>query len=187
MRRVLTFGFMLLLLVLLKPAPAASLAEPLIITSAGQSSDILLTRQFFMRAGLAEPLIDAKLVADSLQNVETLVIVVGGSVKGLGQASDAGDLEQQRVNELLDKAENDHIQVLCLHVGREGRRGPLSDRFIEPVARRATRTLVLEGGNADGLFSDIATETGIPLIEVVDYKECVTQINALFGWELPDR
>lgn len=170
-----------------RPAMAARFAEPLVVTSAGQSGDLLLVRQFLIRAGLPDPRIEARLVADSLAGVETLVVVAGGSAKGLGQAKDAGTQELERIAALLDKAEAEHIQVFCLHVGREGRRGPLSDQFIDPVARRSNQLLVLDGGNEDGLFSTIAEETGIPLIEAADYKDCVTQLNRLFGWELPER
>ncbi len=179
----------LLLIGLLLPltSQAARLAEPLVITSAGQSSDLLLSRQFFLKAGLEQPRLEAQLSADSLEGVETLVVVVGGSTKGLGQAKDAGEQELARVEALMTRAAELQVQVLCLHVGREARRGAVSDPFITPVASRAAQILVLEGGNADGLFSTISTETGIPLIEAVDYKDCVTQINALFGWEMPER
>jgi hypothetical protein len=184
MFRVCTF---LLLLLLSLPLQAARFGEPLRITSAGQGSDILIARQLFLRAGLAEPAVDARLPADSLAGVETLVVVVGGSAKGLGQAKDAADAELARVDALLDASAERRIQVLCLHLGRENRRGPLSDLFIRPVAERAQHLLILEGGDTDGYFRGVAEERGVPLAVSADYVELVQQINALFGWKLPPK
>lgn len=169
------------------PALAARFGEPLLITSAGQGNDVLIARQLFLRAGLENPPVEAKLVADSLGAVETLVVVVGGSAKGLGQAKDAADQELARIDALLTLAAERRIQVLCLHVGRENRRGPLSDVFIEPVAARSQQLLVLDGGNVDGLFTRISEEQGVPLTEAVDYVELVERINALFGWKMPGK
>lgn len=181
------FPPLLAALLLALPVFAARFGEPLLITSAGQGNDVLIARQLFLRAGLENPPVDAKVVADSLGGLETLVVVVGGSAKGLGQAKDAADLELARVAALLDVAAERRIQVLCLHVGRENRRGPLSDVFVRPVAERAQQLLVLEGGNEDGLFTALAEEKGVPLGEAADYVELVQRINALFGWKMPEK
>ena len=166
---------------------AASFSDKLLLTSAGRSSDVLIARQIFSRAGLEEPRMLQEATADSLEGVETLVFVLGGSGKGLGQAQDAADLELARIDGLLAAAEEAGIRIVSIHLGREARRGALSDQFILPVAPRSQHLLVIDGGNKDGLFSTFAEEGGIPLTICADYVEMVDQVNQLFGLKKPER
>jgi hypothetical protein len=154
--------------------------EPALVTSAGQSSDLLLARQFFNKAGVACRAA-AHAGADSLAGARTLVLVVGGSSKGLGQAKDAAGAEQARVAALLKKARAQRLPVLCLHIGREARRGPLSDPFITPVVPQAQQVLVLAGGNKDGLFGRLAAPAKVPVAEAADYREVVARLGEWFG------
>ncbi len=183
MKRIVTL--LALALVLAQGTFAASFSEPLIVTSAGQSNDLLIARQIFIRAGLEDPQLDALLLPDSLGALQTLVLVVGGSSKGLGQAQGAADEELTRVETLLTAAKEQQIRILCMHLGREARRGPLSDRFILPVLPHVEHLIVLEGGNTDSLFNKASEEFSFPLVEPHDYKAAVDEVNALFGWELP--
>ena len=161
-------------------APAPLFQEPVVITSAGQSSDLLLARQFFNKAGVGARA-SARFTADSLGGVKTLVLVVGGSSKGLGQAKDAAGAELTRIAALLKRARTSHVPVLCLHVGREARRGPLSDPFITPVVPQSQQVLVLAGGNKDGLFGRLAGPAKVPVAEAADYRDLVARISACFG------
>ncbi len=165
---------------------AATFSDRLLITSAGQSNDLLIARQIFLRAGCEEPRVLAKAHPDSLKGVETLVVVAGGSSKGLGQAKDATDLELDRVQGLIEAAAERRIRLVCLHLGRETRRGVLSDRFIEPAALASSQIIVLEGGNQDSLFTRLSREHDIPLIEAMDYVDVVQHVNRLFGWKMPE-
>jgi len=160
---------------------AARFVEPVAITSAGQSSDLLLARQFFAKAGLARPRGGAHFTADSLAGVRTLVLVVGGSSKGLGQAKNATGAELARIDALVKQARARRIPILCLHVGREARRGPLSDPFIRPVVPAASQVLVLAGGNKDQLFTRLAAPAKVPVQEAADYREIVARLGEYFG------
>jgi hypothetical protein len=161
---------------------AASLfSEPVVITTAGQSSDLLLARQFFTKAGVTKARASARFTADSLAGVKCLVLVVGGSSKGLGQAKNATDVELARVKALVQKAKTLKVPILCLHVGREARRGPLSDPFISPVVPSARQVLVLAGGNKDKLFTTLAGPAKVPVTEAADYREVVARVAEWFG------
>ena len=48
-----------------------------------------------------------------------------------------------------------------MHVGGEGRRGTLSDLFINAAAPYADGMIVVDGGNSDGLFNKYADERKI--------------------------
>ena len=166
---------------------AASFSDNLLITSAGQSNDLKIARQIFIRAGMENPQVDALIEADSLKDIETLVLVVGGSSKGLGQAQDATDIELARITALLEKAHEQRLNLLCMHLGRESRRGALSDKFITPVAAVSSQMIVLAGGNEDGLFSKINEENNIPLIVAVDFVDVIEHVNRLFGLKMPEK
>ncbi|MFA7330924.1 MAG: DUF6305 family protein [Candidatus Delongbacteria bacterium] len=161
-------------------AAAPRFSGPAVITSAGQSSDILLARQLFVKAGVPAR-VSEKFAADSLAGVKSLVLVLGGSSKGLGQAKNATDKELARVDALLKKARAARVPVLCLHMGGEARRGPLSDPFIKPVVGLCQQVLVLSGGNKDGLFTRLAQAGKVPLQEATDYKALVARIAEAYG------
>jgi hypothetical protein len=175
-----------LLLALALGLCAATFGDGVVITSAGQSNDILIAKQIFKQAGLDNLPSKPGLKADSLGRPETLVIVVGGSSKGLGSARDAVDTELARVNALLAAAAKAKVPVICMHLGRKTRRGPLSDPFIHAVAKSSATMIVIDGGNEDQLFTKVSREKEIPLIEAADYVETVDHIRRLFGLKKPD-
>lgn len=167
-----------------RPALAAGYPTPAVITSAGQSSDVLLAKQMFAKAGVAAR-VSEKLSADSLKGVKSLVLVLGGSSKGLGQAKGGTDQELTRVRNLLQKAKAAKIPVVALHIGGESRRGPLSDPFISPVAGQCDQVVVLAGGNKDKLFTKLTQTAKVPLHEAQDYKALVARIGSTWGAAQP--
>ena len=180
------FSCLGLILALALGLSAATFGDGIMLTSAGQSNDILIAKQIFKQAGLENIPSNPGLLADALGRPETLVIVVGGSSKGLGSARDAVDKELVRVNALLTAAGKAKVPVVCMHLGRKTRRGPLSDPFINAVAKHSATMLVIEGGNEDQLFSKVSREKEIPLIETADYVETVDHIRRLFGLKKPE-
>ena len=87
----------------------------------------------------------------------TLVIVVGGSSKGLGAAGVDAEQEQARVDAIIEKLQ-DSVTIVVAHIGGQARRGELSDGFINAVLPVADYIIVVEEGDADGLFSNYAAE-----------------------------
>lgn len=139
---------------------------PLLITSAGQSPDFnvitVLCKRYKIEEtskGLAE--------AEDIEDFKSIIFVLGGSTKGLGAAGIDEDGELKRIVSLLDKAEKENMFIIGIHIGGEGRRGPLSMKFIEPVSSRCDCLIVSKDGNADGYFTDIGKEHEI-LTFIVD-------------------
>ena len=66
-----------------------------------------------------------------------------------------------RAKALLDAAAKKGVKVLIMHVGGEGRRGTLSDLFINAAAPYADGMIVVDGGNSDGVFDKYADERKI--------------------------
>ncbi|MDP2359600.1 MAG: DUF6305 family protein [bacterium] len=167
------------------PAAPPPFREPVLITCAGQSSDLLLARQLFTKAGVSQARASSTLTADSLAGAQSLVLVVGGSSKGLGQAKNATDVELARIKGLIARARAAKLPILCLHVGREARRGPLSDPFITPVVPQSTQVLVLAGGNKDQFFTKLTAPAKVPLVEAADYRELTSRIAEAYGRPAP--
>jgi hypothetical protein len=145
----------------------AQFDQPLLITCIGQSADGQMVRVLAQRNGLNfnyDSLADAAAVG----SYRTLVLVVGGSSKGLGAAGINPDQEEQRAQALIAAARSSGAAILVMHVGGEARRGDLTDRFIRATAPQAGYLIVVADGNMDNIFSQIAGEN-IP----VDYPGSV--------------
>lgn len=141
----------------------AQFEQPLLITSVGQSADGQMVRVLAQRAGLNFTY-DSLAGADAVTSYKTVVLVVGGSSKGLGAAGIDLDQEEQRAQALIGAAKSGGIGVVVMHVGGEARRGDLTDRFVRATAPTADYLIVVADGNMDNIFGQIAGET-IP----VDY------------------
>jgi len=136
--------------------------EPILLTSCGQSADVLMMKTLMARDSLNfEYLANAK--ADDVAGNGSVVLVLGGSSKGLGAAKISEADESARVAAIVETAHKAKIPILAVHLGGMNRRGALSDPFNRLGAEAAQRILVVKGGNDDGLFSKIAEEKKIPL------------------------
>jgi hypothetical protein len=153
--------------------------QPVLITSAGQSAEVQLVSVLAKRAGLEATL--SKLAeAEELQNIKTVALVIGASLKGMGAAGLDVSEEMKRVSLLMEKAQEKNIPILCLHLGGEARRGQLSDEFITAFLPYAQMAIVLKSGNKDGLFTTICGENNIPLIEVEKTIDALEPLKQAF-------
>ena len=141
-----------------------------LITSVGQSAD---ARMIKVVAGKLQIICDFEQVAkpDVIKNYKILVVVVGGSSKGLGAAGIDKEQELVRAQELIKEAKVRSVKILVMHVGGEARRGALSDAFLNEVVPYADHLIVVENGNKDGYFTQISKEKEISI-------EFVTKILA---------
>ena len=158
--------------------PAFTSPPPMAITSCGQSPDAYTVSLLSKRAKI-EHTFDNVLKPEALKSFKTLVIVVGGSAKGLGEAGIDEKGELARVSQLLAKAKELGVKVLAVHVGGESRRGPLSDKFIDPVVAKADFVLATEDGNKDGAFTKAAKARNVSLVIVKQVAEVGPALKAV--------
>ncbi|MDD5088154.1 MAG: DUF6305 family protein [bacterium] len=137
-------------------------AEPILLTSCGQSADVLMMKTLLARDSLSFEFLPSA-TAENLPNMGSLLIVLGGSSKGLGAAKISEADEIARVTALTAAAEAAGIPILAAHIGGLNRRGPLSDPFNRLGAEQSSRLVVVKGGDDDGFFAKIAAEKSIPL------------------------
>jgi hypothetical protein len=162
MKHALHLGILFLLFSLAAFAADPVLTTPILLTSCGQSADVLMMKTLLTKDSLTFDY-NAMATAADLDGKQSVILVVGGSSKGLGAAKVSESDEMARVEKLLKAAQDAKMPVLVAHLGGEARRGELSDKFIKLGAENATAIVVVKGGDKDEFIAKIATEKSIPL------------------------
>jgi hypothetical protein len=166
-------------------APASALKAPIaqkpaLITTVGQSADIEMVKTVFERAAVpfkADP--QAKAAGLAASGAKTLVLVLGGSTKGMGAAGISTDTELARTTALLAEAKKLGLTVIGLHIGGEARRGPLSDAFIQAAVPACHYVIVVAEGDKDGFITRLCGSK-IPLDKVERTSKTVEPIQKAF-------
>lgn len=160
--------------------PAGVTAElPVAMTCPGQAPEGQLVKLIFGR--LKTPVkYDPFLEPTDLTGNKTLIIILGGSGKGLGVAGvDLRD-EMKRAEALIAEANAQKIKLIGIHTGGEDRRGEVSTKLIDLVAPKMSYIVVREDGNKDGLFTKLAGQHKIPLTLIKGTQELSDVFKALF-------
>jgi hypothetical protein len=150
------------------------------ITSCGQSPDALIVKVLCGREKI-KVAYEPALKPENLKDVGSLLIVLGASAKGLGEAGINESQEMERASAILDEAKKQGLGIIGIHVGGESRRGALSSKFIELAAPRTDMLIVTSDGNKDGRFTEISEENGIPLVVVEKTVEVGKELKRIYG------
>lgn len=153
---------------------------PILLTTGGQSADYQMVGTLMKNLGM-DYTMDNKATSAELGDAKTLIVVVGGSSKGLGAAGIDADQELARTEDLLSKADELGITVVALHTGGSARRGTLSDSFISPAFAAADIAIVVSEGDGDGLMSGILAGNSTPSAYVEQVADCIETLKTLFG------
>jgi hypothetical protein len=161
-------------------AASFTASEPVLLTSAGQSADVNMAKVLFDRNKVAQK--SAPLAGpDDLAGMKTLVVVIGGSTKGLGAAGLDTGKEAARVERLMAAAAAQKIPIIGMHIGGKARRGDLSDRFIALVAPRAAFFLAIREGDFDGFLTKMITGHNLNALMVDKLANLQEPIKTVFG------
>ena len=153
--------------------------SPILVTSGGQSADYQMIGTVMGKIGMDYTVSNLATSAD-LGDAKTLIVVVGGSSKGLGAAGIDADGELARLEELIDGAKSAGLSIIAMHTGGEARRGELSDKFITPIFEKADYAIVVAAGDEDGLMAGICASNGIPMDSIASISEVTTVLPAAF-------
>ncbi len=162
-----------------KPPLPKTYQQPVLLTSAGQAADVLILKGLCMRAGIAikyRPLA----TGDSLADMKALVLVTGGSSKGLGAAKGDASVEQDRVKKLIKTAQKAKLPILVFHIGGDARRGALSDPFNKLAGEAGEVVVVVKGGDDDGFFTKIVEKSKARFIPLENQAAAVPRLKELF-------
>ncbi len=174
-------------------AQTSTFESPAFIASVGQSAGAMQARVLADRAGL-EFTFEARPAPEMLEGHKTLIVVLGASTKGLGAAGVDVDSEIAWATQLFEKARESGMSIIAMHIEGGTRRGPSSDRINTTFAPMADH-LIVKGaapdqewteaeeanGNADGLFTTIAADDGIPITYISRTLDAVGALQQLFG------
>ena len=153
--------------------------QPILLTSCGQSADYQMVGTLMKNAGMDYE-VSALATSAELGDAKTLVVVVGGSSKGLGAAGIDADGELARADELLAAADEAGLTIIVMHTGGSARRGELSDKFIAPVFEYADYAVVVKDGDSDGMMAGICADKSIPVDLVDAITDVATVLPAAF-------
>lgn len=152
---------------------------PALVTSGGQSADYQMIATVMEKQGMEFTTNNLATSAD-LGDAKTLIVVVGGSSKGLGAAGIDADGELERLDELMTAAKDAGLSIIAMHTGGEARRGDLSDKFITPVFNMVDYAIVVSSGDSDGMMNDLCAGNGIPMDKIDSISDVVTVLPAAF-------
>lgn len=152
---------------------------PALVTSGGQSADYQMIATVMEKQGMDFTTNNLATSAD-LGDAKTLIVVVGGSSKGLGAAGIDADGELERLDELMTAAKDAGLSIIAMHTGGEARRGDLSDKFITPVFNMADYAIVVSSGDTDGLMAGLCSKNGIPMDSIESISDVVSVLPAAF-------
>ena len=153
---------------------------PAAITSLGQSPDAYTLNVLAKRAKLKIDY-NSLLPVKDVPHYKTLFMTVGASLKGFGSAGVNLDTEIKRGQEIIKTANENDVFLVIAHTGGEGRREQMSDKLLDKVAGKADYLIVLEDGNKDGYFTDVASENKIPLKLIGNIFEVQTVLKEMFS------
>ncbi|MCX7028127.1 MAG: DUF6305 family protein [Spirochaetes bacterium] len=145
---------------------AAFADKPAFVTAIGQSADFEMIKILLTRNKIpfkADTLVKAE---DLDGSTRTLILVVGGSSKGLGAAGISAEGEAARTQALLKRAKDLKMTIITVHVGGAARRGAMSDGFITLCMPLSDYAIVVEAGDQDGLFTKLSAQANIALTKV---------------------
>ena len=143
--------------------------ETVLLTPFGQSQDAnfinLMTKKNKVTYSLAVFPNDVK-----WDEVKSMIVVLGGSGKGLGAAGLDIPSELARCTALVAEAKKHNVKIVAMHIGGADRRGPNSAPFLT-FAGDADFVIVRADGNADGYFTNLCAEKKIPLYTIQKSSE----------------
>jgi len=140
--------------------------QPALITCVGQSADGQMVRVLAERVKL-EHKYDPAADASAMASYKTLILVLGGSSKGLGAAGVKPAQEEARGQALVAAAKAAGAKIIVMHVGGEARRGELTDPSIKSMAPAADYIIVVADGDKDKIFEQAAPKTPIDTPETM--------------------
>lgn len=183
MKKTATISFITTFLALyaaVAPAAEFTAKQPIVISSAGQSADLLMVKILAEKSKLTFTY-DKLVTIETLKGNSTLILVSGGSTKGLGAAGIDKDQELSRIQGLIAEAKKSKMSIITMHIGGKARRGTLSDAFNTVTAENADCLIVVREGDEDKFFETIATKRKIPIFYIEKIVDAGDVLNTIFS------
>ncbi len=154
-------------------------AQPVFVTSFGQSTDAAMLDTVMKRIGV-NYVYNATATAEAIKGYKTVVIAVGASTKGLGAAGISEAEETARAKAIMDYIKANDVEVICCHIGGSARRGTLSDLYADMVMDESSLIVLKEDANFDYKFTKYAEEHNVPISLIYATKDALTVFTEIF-------
>ena len=158
---------------------------PIIATTCGQSPGALMVTQICKQVGLEceqQDLLKGEYLKEN--DFKTVIITMGTSGKGMGAAGTDMKAEVERINGIIEVANEKGMTIIGAHIEGEARRVDDNDaRSIEVVAPYSDIIIVREDSNKDGYFTDLGEEKDIPVYVIEKTLELTEPLKEIFQLE----
>ena len=162
--------------------PAGCLSGEILITSVGQSTEADSVASLLKRAKIENYTHNNTVSADAVtSSYKVLIMVVGGSSKGLGGAGLDQAKETERVTAVIEKAKSLGLTIVCMHIGGLDRRGTMSDAFINLAFPSADYAIILKDGDNDDLMKNILAAKNVPTAYITKTTESRDVLAYMLG------
>lgn len=152
---------------------------PIAMTNPGQSPENAIVGLLAKRAGI-EIHGESFLKPEQLEGFKTLILIIGGSGKGLGSAGVDLPSEHKRAEELIKTAKEKGMKIIGMHLGGAERRGDASKDMIDLITPVSDYVVVRADGNQDGYFTQLCEANNVPLSIIEATTEVTDVLKALF-------
>jgi len=142
------------------PRPIAK--EDILITSAGQSTDTYIVKDIANKLMIHNFFMPQAKETD-LEDINTLVFVVGYSPVGEKLHETSFEDEKIRITQLLKKSKDEGLKIVTIFIGGKQRRGHKTDELLKLICTRTDYLIGMRESNEDNLLSELAQKSNIPL------------------------
>jgi hypothetical protein len=142
------------------PRPIAN--SPVIITSAGQSTDTYIIRDIANQLMIRSLFMPQARDVD-LKDIKTIVFVVGYSSLGAKLQDISYKEEKMRIEKLLQKAKDDKLTVLTVVIGSEQLQDNKTEELLRLIGKQTDYLIGMKKSSRASILTELATDGDIPL------------------------
>lgn len=142
------------------PRPIAK--APVVITSAGQSTDSYIVRDISNQLMISSFFMPQAKYMD-LKDINTVVFVVGYSSIGMKFQNISYDEEKERIQELLEESKNSELKVITIVLGGEHTHDKKTEELLRLIGTQSDYLIGLRESSKEGILTELAKEGNIPL------------------------
>jgi len=125
---------------------------PAFMTCPGQAPEYAILEVYLKKEKINYTM-DPLMEPSDLKTAKCLILIIGGSGKGLGAAGIDLDDEAKRAKALIAEARKLKIPIIGFHIGGEARLGENSQVMIDDVTPLCDFVIVRKDGDVNGDFS----------------------------------
>lgn len=150
------------------PQPIAK--TPIVITSAGQNTDTYIIRDIANQLMIRSFFMPQAREVD-LNDINTLVFVVGYSSLGTKLQNISYEEEKVRIIKLLEKAEDNKLKIMTVAIGGEYTHDNKTEELLKLVGAKTDYFIGIRESSNEGILTELAKERDIPLTLVGEVKD----------------